>query len=283
VTENFVDSLNRFIALFAETLGQFRHGRIWLILLVYVALQGVVLLAHKYFFADWCAWFMQPWLALFPEALAEGFTHFPDHYLLLPTFFGWAKLVIGLAFEGLVLGGLALILYDGFIGGDKEERLSLRLLLPSWLTLSLAWFILNGLMLVVGTYLPSWMASTIESSARRQFVFYFGLLPGIYVLILVPLYYVIPAVAIWGETLAQALRRSVFVCLDRPITTLSLAVAMLLGPVIMSVVEMRVDVLVDKFSPETVFWLMAGELIIQSLISVFWMGTAVRVLVEMQD
>ncbi len=283
MTENLIENLNRFIALFAETLGQFRRGRIWLILIAYIFLQVLVLLAHRYFYSPWCAWFVQPWLALFPEPMASGFTHFPDQYLLLPTFFGWAKLVIGLSVEGLVLGALALILYDGFLGGDREEQLSLRLLLPSWLTLSLAWFILNGLMLVAGTYLPDLMAGTIEGSAKRQFVFYFGLLPGIYVLILTPLYYVIPSVAIWGETLAQAVSRSIQVCIHRPFTTLSLAVVILAGPVAMSIVEMRVDVLVDKFNPEMVFWLMAGELLLESLISVLWMGTAVRILVDMND
>ncbi|MFH1687831.1 MAG: hypothetical protein ABIE70_09970 [bacterium] len=277
---NFLARLNRFIDLFVETFRQVGRGRIWLPLLLLFVLRYLVLQIHYSFLSPVAYPVISAWISLFPEARAVGFTHYPGHLLLLPYFHDWARFVVGFLFEGLVLGGVAMMFFDAFLHVRNDERMSWRQLLQSWFQLLAAWTILNALMLAAAYLLPQWLSGWLEGSPRRQLLVNLGLLPAIYIVLLATMYSVIPAVAVFGENTVQALVRSFRLFRRNPLTCLCLSAAMLIVPIIIAYAAGQSALIVQKLRPELVFWLLGLGLLVEIPISFLWMGTSVRLLID---
>jgi hypothetical protein len=280
---SLIGSINRFIDLFIDSFRELRRGRIWLLLGAYLGLQWLVLYAHVNFSSPLVWGAMKIWLGFFPDSVINGFKHFPGHFLTLPYVFDWARFVIGLVLEGLVLGGIAMLFFDNMLETPKEDRLSLKLLWPSWIHLALAWLVLNGLMLATAVALPGWLESWLEGSPRRQLFIQLGVIPGIFVVLLALLYFAIPSVALFGENVWQAIKRSIRLFFRHPISLLILSGLILVGPVAVSAVAGRAGLIIDKFRPEMVYWVLVAGLVVGALASFFWMGTAVRFLIDEED
>lgn len=280
---SLIGSINRFLDLFIDSFRELGRGRIWLLLGGYFAVQWLILYAHVHFASPLVWGWMKVWLGLFPDHIANGFKHFPGHYLTLPYLFDWARFAIGLLFEGVVLGGVAMLFFDGMLDTPKSDRLSLKLLGPSWIHLVLGWLVLNGLMLAFAVVLPGWLESWLEGSPRRQLFVQLGVIPGIFVVLLALFYFIIPSVALFGENAWQATRRSLRLFFRHPISMLVLSGLILVGPVATSAIAGRSGLIVDKFHPDMVYWVLLAGLVVGTLASFFWMGTAVRFLIDEED
>ena len=275
-----VASINRFIGLFVDTFRQFGRGRIWLVLLAYFLLNWLLLYSHYNFVSPVFYGFVKFWTGLFGEQQATGFTHYPGHFLLLPYFFGWAKFILGIVLEGAILGGVALMFYHGFLQIAKEERATFKRVLSSWIHLVLAWLLINGLILLANLYLPDLLQQWLAGSPRRVRAFEFVVLPIIYVVILAVLFYMIPSVALFRENFLKALKRSLRLFIRNPFTSFFLSLLVLLVPVYVSIISGRSAQIIDKFKPELVYWLLLAGLVVDIFFYFFWMGTAVRFLVD---
>lgn len=280
---SIIGSVNRFIDLFVDSIREFGRGKIWLLLGGYFLLQWLILYAHVHFASPLVWGWMKIWLGLFPEHVANGFKHFPGHFLTLPYLFDWAKFAVGILIEGLVLGGIAMLFFDSMLATPKSDRLSLKLLWPSWVHLIVGWLALNGLMLATAVALPGWLESWLEGSPRRQLFVQLGVIPGIYVVLLALFYFTIPSVALFGENAWQAIKRSVRLFFRHPFSLLILSGLILIGPVIIGAVAGRTGLIVEKFRPEMVYWVLVAGLVVGALASFFWMGTAVRFLIDEED
>jgi hypothetical protein len=157
-----ISSINRFIDLFIDTFKQFGRGRIWLLLFIYFLLNWLLLYSHYNFLSPVFYGFIQLWTSLFADPKEVGFTHYPGQFLLLPEIFGWARLCLSTILEGAFLGVAALMFYDSFLEVPKEERSSLKTILPSLIHLVLAWVLINGLILLVNLQLPDLLACRIR-------------------------------------------------------------------------------------------------------------------------
>ena len=277
---NFLDRLNRYVYLFVQTFGQVVRGRIWLPLVLLFLLRWLVLEAHSDFLSPIFYPVMSAWLSLFPEAAVAGFTHYPGHLLLMPFVYDWARFVIGLLFEGLVLGGMSMMFFDSFLQVDKEERMSWRVVVRSWLPLTALWLVLNALMLAVAYLLPLGLSTWLEGSPRRQFLIQLVLLPTIYVFLLAMMYTAIPAITLFGESVGAALGRSIRLFWHNPFTCLFLAGAVLFVPILLSFASGQSALIVQKLRPELVYWLLLVGMLIEVPVSFVWMGTAVRFLID---
>ncbi len=275
-----VSGINRFIGLFVDTFKQFGRGRIWLLLFAYFLLNWLLLYAHYDFMSPVFYGFIKFWTGLFGSHQATGFTHYPGHFLLLPYFFGWAKFYLGIILEGAVLGATALMFYDSFLDVEKEDRSTFKATLSSWIHLVLAWLVINGLIMLVNLKLPDLLEPWLAGSPRRIKAFEFVLLPFIYVVILALFYHVIPSVAVFRENFLKALRRSLCIFVKNPFTCFFLSLVVLAGPVFVSILSSRSGEIVQKFKPELVYWLLLAGLIVDVFFYFFWMGTAVRLLVD---
>ncbi len=280
---NTLAAVNRLVGLILDTVRECGRGRIWLPLLAYFALAWLVLYVHYQHMSPLFQGMIDAWTGLLSPRRAVGFSHYPGHFLMLPFFFDWARMALGLLLEGAALGAAALMFSDRFLDVEKADRSSYRLVLSSWVHLALGWLVLNGLMLAATILLTSWLDGWLAGSPRRTVAFEFALMPGIYVCLLALFLFVIPAVAMYGETVLQAIKRSLAIFWRHPLTCLALAVVILAGPLVVSFVAGRPVMIVKKFNPELIYWILLAGLVVDLVASFLWMGTAVRFLVDEED
>jgi len=271
---NLLDSINQFLRLFIGTFRQLGRGRIWLPLVVYFALQWLVLYAHYDYLRLPFYDLISRWTTLFGSDMATAFGHYPQHFLLLGQFSGWAKLGVGLILEGLVLGMVARLFHHRFTGSEHG-----RSALNAWFDLVLIWVVINGLMLVSGMFLPNWLGSLINSP-RRLLAFNLGLLPFLYTLVFALFFMAIPMVMVRGYSGLKAIVKSVGLFFRRPFTFFCLAMTILTFPILLGVIVSRPAGIIESFKPELVYGLLVASLVVEMIAYFLWMGTAVRFLTE---
>lgn len=273
---NLLDRINEFILLFVDTVRQVPRFKIWLPLVAYFLVQWFALYAHYNFLQPPFYELITSWVSLIGPDQADAFAHYPQHFLLLGRFAGWAKLAIGLILEGLVLGLVAGLFHVRFTG-DASPTYRQRPLLIRWLNLAGVWALINGLMWVSGTYFPQWLEPVLHGS-RRMLAFSFVFMPFVYAFIFAMFFMAIPAIIVFGDNALAAILRSLRLFLSRPLTILFLAIFILAVPILLGIVASRPSGIVDGFKPELVYWLLVGSLFSDLIANFFWMGTAVRFL-----
>ncbi len=277
---DIVAGVNLFVGLFVDTFKQFGRGRVWLLLLGYFLLNWLLLYAHYDFLSPLFYVCVSFWTGLFGGQQAVGFTHYPGHFMLLPYFFGWAKFYLGLILEGAVLGAVALMFYGSFLDIPKEERSTLRATLSSWIHLVFGWLLINGLILLVSRELPALLEPWLAGSPRRIQAFEFVVLPFSYVMILALFFFVLPRVAVYRESFFKALKRGLRLFVRNPFTCFFLSLIIMVVPVFLSIIAGYSSGIVEKFRPELVYWLLLAGLVVDIFFNFFWMGTAVRFLID---
>ncbi len=275
--------INRLIGIIVDTLRQIPRGRIWLWLLIYFVIDFIVLYAHYDFTSPIFYGVINLWTGLFSDQQATGFTHYPGHFLLLPTFYDWGKLVVGVIFEGLLLGAAALLFYETFVEVDREDRFSFKRLLPSWIHLVLAFVIINAILVGFNLLLPNLLGGWLEYSPRRILFFQWVIMPGVYVIVLALFFYMYSSIAVYRDNIIRALGRSLRLFGRNPITSLVLAAIVLSAPVIFSNIVSSPAKLIRNFSPELVYWLLLIALVAEVIVHFLWMGTSVRVLIDEEE
>jgi hypothetical protein len=274
-----LQGVNTYIGIFADTFKYFNRGKAWLWLLVIFVVEGLILQAHYKFYSPMFYWLMSPWINL-DQQTATGFIHYPGHFLLLPLYFGKAKFIIGSLFEGAILGAVALIFYRHSTGSTDTIRHSGGQMFMRWFQLCLAWFIINGLFYLVNLFLPQMFNWFLENHPRRIIVFNTVCLPFVFVLIMSIFYFIIPYIAIYRVNVFKAIKNSFILFIRNPFICFFSALTILLIPIILSILLSNQTTIVDKFNPELVYYLLLLGLFIDILVNFFWVGTAVRYLIE---
>ena len=270
---NILDRINFFIQLFLDALRQLFSGRIWAPLVLYAALQWLVLYAHYQFNDPNLFGVMSFWTDFVRADYATAFTHYPQHFVLLGYYYGWAKMLIGLPLEGLILGLVARRFYFRYTGEWPQNRLSFG----TWINLILIWVVMTALLTAAGQFLPTALSSLIDSP-RRMLAFAFVVVPALYSFIVALFYLAIPMLAIGRMNFLTAISRSLKGFIRRPIMFFSLAGVSLAGPLLVGALTSQPSKIVDGFKPELVYWLIAASLVLEAIAYFFWMGTAVRYL-----
>ena len=270
---NILDRVNFFIQLFLDALSKALSGRIWTPLVLYAALQWLVLYAHYQFNDPNLYGLMSFWTNLVRADYANAFTHYPQHFVLLGYYFGWAKMLVGLPLEGLILGLVARRFYFRFTGEWPQNRVTA----VTWINLVLVWVVMTGLLTAIGQFLPAALSSYIDSP-RRMMAFAFVAVPAIYSVIIGIFYLAIPMLAIGRMDFLTAIGRSLKGFLRRPILFFALAGVSLSGPFLVGALGSQPSKIVEGFRPELVYWLIAASLVLEAIAYFLWMGTAVRYL-----
>ena len=280
---NIASGINRIIGLFVDTLKQFGKGRIWGWLLLYFLIDLLVLEAHYYYTSPMLHGFMSLWTGLFPEEQVTGFSHYPGHFIMLPYFFEWGKLAVGLIIEGLLIGASAILFYESYVTVPKEDRFKFKDLLPSWIHLVLAYLIMNGILVAVSYFIPSLLSEWLAYSPRRILLFNWILMPGIYIVIVSLFIYMVPSIAVYRDNVLQALTRSLKTFFRNPITTIIVVAIILSASIIISNILSNTVTMVENFKPEIVYWILLGSLIVELIMHFLWMGITVRLLVDEEE
>jgi hypothetical protein len=277
----FLRNFNQFLSILLDTLRAVVRGRIWLLLLGYAAVIALGLLALYRCFTPFTYGFSKIILALASSIggwNAEGFYQYPGQFLILPVAHSWFKVVIAILFEGLILGSASL-LFHKFYTGEKDLIRSPRSLWSSWGHFILASLALNFLLILLG-FVPSVLQSFLDGNPRRQMIFELGVVPVVYALLQGLFFFVIPSIALYGENILQALGRSFVLFVRRPLTCFFLAGVALLLPTIIGLAANHPDVIIEKFRPELVYWILLLGIAADMIFNFLWIGTAVRFLVD---
>jgi hypothetical protein len=99
-------------------------------------------------------------------------------------------------------------------------------------------------------------------------------MPGIYIFVVALFFYAIPYAAIYRASAFTSLFSSLKYFMKNPITSILLSVLILMVPVSISIIMNTPNIIVEKFYPELVYWILATGLFIDIFIFFFWMGTA---------
>lgn len=269
---SFIDNINNFIDLFISALRLINRLKAWLLLLLLFAVYWLLLYSHIKFYSPLVYGIISPWLNL-NDQYAKGFTHYPGQFILLPYYFGWAKLAFGLFIEGAILGGVASVFYKNFHASDNLENQPVSNKFNLWIQLSLAWIFLNGSLVLVNLFIPSLFAPILYSSSR-QMLFNYLIMPGIYIFLVAIFFYTIPCVAIYRVNAFRAAIDSIKYFLKNPILTFFLSLFIMIVPLIISIILNTPNVIVEKFYPELIYWIITGGLVVDIFIGFLWMGTA---------
>jgi hypothetical protein len=269
-----LDNINRFVMLFIDTFRRVGRWRAWLLLLGYFLVNWLILYAHYNFLSPVFYSVMTAWTRLIDPGSATAFTHYPAQFYYLADYFGWAKLIVGLVLEGLVLGGVVRIL-----SRDNAAFETQKSLLVLWPHLVLAWLVINVLTLAAGLYLPELMRPLLDGP-RRLMAFRLVFMPGIYSLILALFFFAIPAIALKGDNVFRGLMRALTIFRRNPVTCLLLSGIILAGPITLSILSGYASDIIEKFRPELIYWLLVIGLGTELLANFFWMGTASRFLAD---
>ncbi len=277
---SLVDGINRFIALYVDTLKQIGRGKIWGLLFLYFIFDWLILYAHYDFFSPIFYGLVNPWVHLVNGRYATGFTHYPGHFLTLPYFFGWAKFYAGILVEGAVLGAVAMMFYYSYVRSAEKEEKTFGGVVYVWLQLVLAWLVINGIILIVNVKLPVMLHTLLTGSPRRIFVFTNMVQPFLYVLTVAFFFFSIPYVVVHQVSFARGLLESLKIFLKRPFMSFFLSLTVMLVPLILNLVINQEDAIVSKFRPELIYWLLVIGLVVDMFVNFLWMGTATRYLLE---
>jgi hypothetical protein len=275
-----VKDINYFLLLFADTFRTFRRGTIWLVLFAYFVVMSLLLYAYLNYFSPVFYPLAKATVILAGKEATERFFHYPGHFLYLPAVFGWSKTFVAIIFDGLFLGSAALLIRQEYLGRSNSSASRDKSLLSSWGHLILASFAFNLLIFAAGFLLPLALQSLLSGYARRGLLFEFVVLPAVYSLILAIFFVVIPRIALYGDSFMRALGLSWKSFIRRPLTSFFLAGIILFVPILIATIANHSDIIIGKFYPELVYWILWVGLGADLLANYFWMGTSVRLLVD---
>ena len=269
-----LDALNRFFDLLLDGLRLTRRLGAWGVLLLYYLVYALILWAHVDFTAAPFYSLIRWWISLpiFPDAAARAtaFTHYPNHFVLLVDYYGWAKLAVGTVFEGLILGLVARRLAGrAAITGQAAGLVS------RWPHLVVGWALVNWLMVAAALYLPRLFAPML-AGPRRVLAFNLTVIPFVYTLVVALFFVVIVLVAVRGMGVLPAIGMSLRSFLQRPFSTLTLAAVVVSGPYLFALMAGYAGFIVQRFHPEMVVWVLALGLVAEMIAAFLWMAFSLR-------
>lgn len=278
-----LDFLNRFFGLIVATLRQVKSLKIWSVLMIGLGLFWLLLFALDRFYWPVFSGFVGWLVNLINDDASESFSHFPNHYLLLPYYFGWAKYILSLLVQGLILGGTVAVFYRRIVGIDSKAAINRSGRFVLGANLMAAWILIYGLAGLAGIYLPSLFQDVSFASPRVTFAVDYLILPSCFAFIYALFFVLIPSIVILGDNIFRGVGRSLRLFVRNPVTMYSLALIIVLIPNAVSKTSDRTAFVLENFKPEIIFWLLSLTLFVEMLAYFFWMGSATRLLLELEE
>lgn len=272
-----IDKLNRFIGLYLATFSRvFRFG-IWVPLAIYALLQVAIVILAANFTNPALYGILKPLVALLGDRNVEVMSHYPGIYLVMPSVVAWGKYILGVLFEGLVMGMAAVLFVRAY--SDTPVGMNYATAFKKWLPLLIVWCFISALILAANQFIPGLFSSYLAGSPRR--IMLFGVaMKLVTVFIYSPFIYAIPAVIVYGNGILRALRTSLSLFAEYPIFSFFLALIPYLLTVPFSYMYENAGTIVSKFTPELMLYLLIGGVIIDMVVNFILSGTVVKFLLD---
>lgn len=206
---------------------------------------------------------------------SEGYLHYPGLYIFLPKVYGWITVVCSVLIEVLLIGAGFLM----FFGYYSRERISFSSALSrawaSYLQLVAIWLFYVLLFLLLLLYLPKLFDPLIGGSPRRTLAFGIGV-RFLGSIILAVFMYVLPNILIDGERFMVGVRRSVRTFGASMFSSYIIALVPYLIVLPFTIVLYDPALIVEKFYPELVLYLIAGQIVGNMFAGFVFASTVVR-------
>jgi hypothetical protein len=108
-------------------------------------------------------------------------------------------------------------------------------------------------------------------------------LPGSFTLIFSLFVFVVPSIGLFGDSIQAAISRSLRIFYHHPLTCIALAGSILALPMLFSILSGYNSLLMDRFRPELIYWLLVVGLFADMVANFFWMAVTVRFLLTQDD
>nr|MBN2276303.1 hypothetical protein [candidate division Zixibacteria bacterium] len=275
---NFIAKLNRLIGLYLISIRWFFRGRLWLPFILYAILQFIILIMLCNYVNPFIYTILSPLVGLLGDRNAEYFGHYPSLYLMLPFVFQWLKLAASIIFEGLAIG-LTAALFIRALEPRRANNAEFPAIFRKWPALLVIWVIISGIIFAVNWYAPAIFHDYLSGSPRRMAVFDIALkLVG--VVIYSVFIYAVPAVIAYGENILGAFKTSFRLFAENPVFTFFLTLFPFLLTLPITYLSEKVEIIVDKFSPELVFYILLIGIIVDAIVNYILTGAVVKFLLE---
>ncbi|MEP0829028.1 MAG: hypothetical protein HRF51_10950 [bacterium] len=277
---SFILKLNWLLTAYLAPLKNIFRWKLWAPFFIYGLLQLFLLLILKSYVYPFTYMFLSPLVALLGQGREIYFSHYPGLYILLPEIFQWGKLLLGIVAEGLFAGMTAILFLKVYSSG-KGKSLQTSEAVSRWPSLIIIWGAITIILLLINWALPSLFRSLLAGSPRR--IALFEILLRLFTVFVYGIFiYALPAMIIFRKSIWGALQTSFGYFAKYPIFSFFLALLPYLLSLPVSYSMAEVDTIVEKFSPELVFYILLAGIAIDMLINFLTTGAVVRFLLDQE-
>jgi hypothetical protein len=206
---------------------------------------------------------------------SDSVGHYPDLYVLLPKAYGWVTVFFSIFLEVLLIGA-GFVMFSGYYRGSKTGfAAGLARAKSRYIQLVTVWMFYTIVFVLLLILLPRLFDPLIGGSPRRTLAFGIGL-RFVGSLVLAVFMYVLPGILIDGERFGVAIRRSIRTFAGSMFSSYIIALVPYLIVLPFTIMLYNPYLIVTKFYPELVFYLVAGEIIANMFASFIFTSTVLR-------
>lgn len=268
-----MEKLNFLIGSYIQTIKAMFSVRLWGPYFAFAVISVVIL------------WLLSnPHLPLLGPAIAtvakwiagsDSFLHYPDHYVLLPKVYGWVTVVCSIIIEVVLIGAGFLMFFEHYNRKRVSFFSALGRAKARYFQLVAVWLFYSVVFLLFLIYLPKLFDPLIGGSPRRTLAFGIGV-RFLGSLVLAVFMYVLPNLLIDGEKLVVSVRRSIRTFGASMFSSYVIALVPYLIVLPFTIVLHDPVLIVTKFYPELVFYLIVGEIVANMFAGFVFTSTVVR-------
>ncbi len=274
----FIDKINRFIGLYVDTFKALKRPGILLPFLIYACFQVILLQLLVNYTNPGLYPVLSPVINLIREGGGDYFAHYPGLYTMLPLVFQYGKFALGLLFEGLMIG-LTVLLFLRIFKSDRTSDFNLSTAFKNWPRLFVVWGVIAGILMIFNLYFPGFFIEYLRGSPRRLMLFDLAVrlaTVGIYSVFL----YAVPSIIVYRQGIIRSFQSSLVLFLRYPLFSFFLAFVPFMLSLPISYAAANSNLIVNKFSPELVHYLLLGGVVADLVINFFLAGTIAKFLID---
>ncbi len=205
----------------------------------------------------------------------DATAHYPSIYVFLPMTYGWVTLVASVLIEALLIATGFLL----FSGHYKHERVGIGAAFSGasgkYLQVVTVWLFYTLVFLAMTHFLPKLFDSLIGGSPRRTLAFHI-LLRFVGAGILAMFMFVVPYVVLDSLKFKTAVARSIRTFFRNPVSSYILALVPFLLVLPFTLALFDPLTIVRKFSPELIFYLISGQIVVSMIANFVFTSTVLR-------
>ncbi|MFH2035887.1 MAG: hypothetical protein ABIJ45_05735 [Candidatus Zixiibacteriota bacterium] len=272
----FIEGLNRLMGVYISAAKTIWRISVWGPFFILFLMQLLLLACLNNYVNPHLYPLLYPLVSLLGDSRVDIMAHYPGLYLVLPSVFQYGKLALGILFEGLITG-ITVIAFLKIFAGSKYSGLNIKSAIRQWHNLLLCWVVISAVLYALNSLIPPFFTEQMYGSPRRQMLFDLGM--GLMTTIFYALFiYSLPIIIISGRNFIAAIIKSLSYFRKYPIFSFFIALIAYLITLPASFLSARSETIVDKFTPEMVFYVLAFGLVLDLLINILLTGALTKFL-----